>query len=210
MKKIFKYVIEPGPNEIDVPLGAEVLTVQGQGGHFAVWLRVSEDQPKRTRGFYLAMTGEDLDRCGNCAGRGVRLPPARGAVVKTKLSDAQFVALLWAVKHGDGRLHRWPGGFWTIAGMNIRERPSAGYAVPHEWYTCTQTVVALESKRFVKRLDAGVGSSYWAASREVTKEGRAALDAAIDSGQRSRITGNLKLWNLHDALRAEAEWRALA
>ena len=64
MKRIFKYVIDVGPNTLDIPLGAEVLTVQKQAGQFVFWARVCDDQPKRPRGFYLAMTGEDLAQCG--------------------------------------------------------------------------------------------------------------------------------------------------
>jgi hypothetical protein len=61
--RILKYVIDVGPNKLDIPLGAEILTIQLQSARFTVWARVHEDSPRRPRGLYLAMTGEDLSRC---------------------------------------------------------------------------------------------------------------------------------------------------
>jgi|CXWL01.1.fsa_nt_gi hypothetical protein len=129
---------------------------------------------------------------------------ARGCPLDTlsakKLSDAQFVALLWTVKHGSGKVVRRPGGFWTIAEMT-NGRPG----VPL-WHTGTQTVMAMERAGLVKRAGEEPNLQYWAAPREITPAGRAALDAAIDGGQRRRIVENRSLWNLNDALKVEASW----
>ena len=63
MITIYKYVIDVGSNTKDVNLGAEVLSIQIQHDRFSVWARVDDAQPKRPRGFYIAMTGQNLDLC---------------------------------------------------------------------------------------------------------------------------------------------------
>lgn len=60
MRKIFKYVIEPGFFSLNLHEGAEVLTVQRQGKEIVMWVRVQTDSPKSGYNFMLAMTGEDL------------------------------------------------------------------------------------------------------------------------------------------------------
>lgn len=122
-----------------------------------------------------------------------------------KLSDAQFVALLWMVRHGEGKLVRRAGGFWTVESM---QQLQPGCVKTYPWNTGVSTVMALERQGLVKLSGEEPNLQYWMAPREITKEGRLALDAAIDSGQRRRITENRKLWNLHDALKVEAVWRA--
>lgn len=123
------------------------------------------------------------------------MPPA-------KLSNAQFVALLWMTKHDSSSLVRWPGGFWTIPEMT-EKRPG----VPL-WHTGTQTVMAMERLGLVKfsEDEKMPHLRFWEAPRKITATGRVALDAAIDAGQRRRIVEDQKLWSLRDALTAEAAW----
>lgn len=123
------------------------------------------------------------------------MPPA-------KLSDAQFVALLWMTKHDSSKLVRWPGGFWTIPEMT-EKRPG----VPL-WHTGTQTVMAMERLGLVKfsEDEKMPHLRFWETPRKITATGRVALDAAIDAGQRRRITEDQRRWNLRDALTAEAGW----
>jgi len=127
-----------------------------------------------------------------------------------KLSDAQFVALVWMVKRGNGKLVRWPGGFWTIPEMPKENRPryaAFNYDVPL-WHTGTQTVMAMERAGLVKFSDDEKMPHlrFWEAPRGITPAGRAALDAAIDDGQRRRIIEDQRRWNLRDALNVESAW----
>lgn len=63
MRKIFKYVVpDAGHFTVEMPRGAEVLTMQPQGDGFVFWARVDTDQPMDRRNFFLAMTGSDLGR----------------------------------------------------------------------------------------------------------------------------------------------------
>lgn len=60
MKTIYKYPATLGYFRLDMPEGAEVLTVQMQGDNAVMWARVDEDRPKTTRLFALVGTGHDL------------------------------------------------------------------------------------------------------------------------------------------------------
>jgi hypothetical protein len=122
---------------------------------------------------------------------------------RAALSGAQFVALLWMVKHGKGKIVRRPGGFWTVEDM---QRLQLGCAKTYPWHTGVSTLMALENKGLVKRVGEEPNLQYWSAPREITPAGLLALDAAIDSGQRDRIARDHHLWNLHDALKVEAGW----
>jgi len=122
-----------------------------------------------------------------------------------KLSDAQFVALLWMVKHGEGKIVRWNGGFWTIRTMGERGHfTGSGYRVPL-WHTGTQTVMAMERAGLLKRSEEEQMPylQYWQAPRVVTEAGRLALDVAVTSGQCAQA---LKKWNLADDLKAFDSW----
>lgn len=111
-----------------------------------------------------------------------------------KLSDAQFVALLWIVDQGEGRIVRFPGGFWTTTKLveQARERRDQ---VP-DWHTGTNTVRALEKAGFVER--AFCYPNEWQDDRKVTNHGRAALVAAKEAGQRAKAEAK---WNLADDLK---------
>ncbi len=61
MRVIHKYVIEPGFFTLDLQEGAEVLTVQMQGGSVVMWVRVEDSNTKRPKRFLLAGTGHDLE-----------------------------------------------------------------------------------------------------------------------------------------------------
>lgn len=141
----------------------------------------------------------EIDRLGN------NLHPGDEVKItgSQKLSDAQFVALLWVVKHGEGRIVRMPGGFWTIEGMKLTQQ---GSGARYFWHTGTQTVMAMERLGLVRRADQDYSIEHWRAPRAITAAGTDAIDAAIDSGQRSRIMDDRRRWNLHDDLNVEAEW----
>ncbi len=122
-----------------------------------------------------------------------------------KLSDAQFVALLWMVKHGGGKTVRWPGGFWTIPEMpkqNLPRYAAYNYEVPL-WHTGTQTVMAMERAGLLKRAGEEPNLQYWQAPRVVTDAGNRALDVAVAAGQ---CTQALKKWNLAADLKAFDSW----
>lgn len=122
-----------------------------------------------------------------------------------KLSDAQFVALLWMVKHGEGKIVRWNGGFWTIKTMGERGHfTGSGYRVPL-WHTGTQTVMAMERAGLLKRSEEEQMPylQYWQAPRVVTEAGRLALDVAVTGGQCAQA---LKKWNLADDLKTFDAW----
>lgn len=122
-----------------------------------------------------------------------------------KLSDAQFVALLWMVKFGDGKIERRPGGFWTIPSMADKHpwQRSAGYRVP-QWHTGTQTVMALERLRLVKMDNPDFSIQTWLAPRIVTDAGRQSLVAAEASGQYVQAQ---RQWNLADGLKLAKGYR---
>jgi len=111
-----------------------------------------------------------------------------------KLSDAQFVAMLWIIKHGEGRIARFPGGFWTTP-LLITQARDRRDQVP-DWHTGTNTIRALEGAGFLER--AGCYPNEWQDDRKVTNLGRAALEQAQASGQR---TSAQTKWNLADDLK---------
>jgi hypothetical protein len=61
MKKatVWKYALKPGQNVLEMPHGAEILTVQMQGGEPMLWARVNSDNEKEPRTVTIAGTGHD-------------------------------------------------------------------------------------------------------------------------------------------------------
>lgn len=112
---------------------------------------------------------------------------------RVKLSDAQFVALLWVTKCGDGRLHPWPGGFWTIGDM--KSKPKTKWQDHHVpmWYTTTSTVVAMATHGLLQRANDDYSVPKYRATHIVTDLGRRALEVAEAAGQRALAE---KKWNL--------------
>lgn len=65
--KIFKYTIHPGLVEIDLPIGAKVISIQcqkvGNGESIQLWAIVDPNvKDTERRRFYLAATGEHLPK----------------------------------------------------------------------------------------------------------------------------------------------------
>lgn len=62
MKTVWKYALEPDEFTIEMPRGAQVLSVDNQGGSNCMWAMVDPAEPLVTRRFRLAGTGHELDR----------------------------------------------------------------------------------------------------------------------------------------------------
>jgi hypothetical protein len=63
-KVIYKYDIYPDDIiDIELPIGAEILTVQTQGGNPKLWALVDPSEIKEVRTFRLAGTGHTIE-CG--------------------------------------------------------------------------------------------------------------------------------------------------
>jgi hypothetical protein len=70
MKTIWKYEIKLEPvQSIDMPIGAEILTLHKQGSRredeVYVWCLLDTEKPTETRSFLLVETGEEI-HCENC------------------------------------------------------------------------------------------------------------------------------------------------
>ncbi len=63
MQTIYKYPV-PVQDEfvVDMPIGAEVLAVQIQGGEAQMWALVETDRPMSKRTFYVRGTGNDYSK----------------------------------------------------------------------------------------------------------------------------------------------------
>lgn len=62
MKKVFKYTIEPDDYvTLQLPLDAEVLSVQEQNGHPQMWALVDPRKATESRTFRLAGTGHEIE-----------------------------------------------------------------------------------------------------------------------------------------------------
>lgn len=60
MKKVFKYVIDPYVNEIQMPLGAEILSVRFQRDNFCMWVLVDPSAVMVSRKFRVYGTGHEI------------------------------------------------------------------------------------------------------------------------------------------------------
>ena len=60
MNAIWKWAIEPGTTELQMPVDAQVLTVQMQGGAPQLWAKVDPAAPKVTRTFAVYGTGHQM------------------------------------------------------------------------------------------------------------------------------------------------------
>lgn len=62
MKKVFKYEL-PGRNisEIEMPIGAQILTIQAQGNTPQIWALVEEGKGLEKRKFRMAGTGHSIE-----------------------------------------------------------------------------------------------------------------------------------------------------
>ena len=60
MQAIWKYVLKiEDASDIEMPAGAEVLTVQKQGGALCLWAVVNPESPTETRHFRVLGTGHE-------------------------------------------------------------------------------------------------------------------------------------------------------
>jgi len=82
-----------------------------------------------------------------------------------RLSDSQFEAMKWCYEHG-GHLVHWPGGFWTVVGIDSVPRDKS---VP-AWSCGTNTVRSLERLGMLVR-EMAPGRPEWADGRLITNAG---------------------------------------
>lgn len=61
MKTIWKYELEPLSCEIEMPKGAEILSVQAQHCKACLWAKVDPAQPMEKRTFEVYGTGHSID-----------------------------------------------------------------------------------------------------------------------------------------------------
>ena len=62
MKTVWKFPILPGET-VEMPLGAEVISIGEQGAGCVLWALVDSDEPIRTkRSFVVAGTGHTIDK----------------------------------------------------------------------------------------------------------------------------------------------------
>lgn len=80
MKAIHKYSLEVGHNAVEMPEGAQVLTVQEQGGRMQMWALVNPEVTRKVERTFMAY------------GTGEEVPSNPGAYVAT-------VQLGWTVWH---------------------------------------------------------------------------------------------------------------
>jgi len=60
MKTIYKYVVPHDGTEIQMPIGAEILTVAMQVGEIYIWAIVDTDNKFETRKFIAQATGREM------------------------------------------------------------------------------------------------------------------------------------------------------
>jgi hypothetical protein len=60
VKTIFKYAINPGIQELALPVGAQILTVQEQQGKPQLWALVDTEAPTEARAFAVVGTGHPV------------------------------------------------------------------------------------------------------------------------------------------------------
>jgi hypothetical protein len=63
-RTIFKYQLDLGPNDVQMPEGAEVLDVQMQRGEICLWALVSPSAPEVDRIFTIFGTGHPVPADG--------------------------------------------------------------------------------------------------------------------------------------------------
>ena len=59
--QIWKHNIQPGPQTIQMPQGAELLHVATQGRLPTLWIKVDPDAPLVARSICVCCTGEDIE-----------------------------------------------------------------------------------------------------------------------------------------------------
>lgn len=60
MKTVWKYILEPGETTLEIPVGAQILSVAVQGEEVCLWALVEPDAIIEPRQFIVAGTGESI------------------------------------------------------------------------------------------------------------------------------------------------------
>ena len=60
MKAIWKYTLEPGHTQLDIPAGGQVLSAQVQHGELRIWVLVDPSEPLVVREFSVYGTGHKV------------------------------------------------------------------------------------------------------------------------------------------------------
>lgn len=60
MITVFKYTIDPRNPSIDLPVGAEILSVAFQGGVLCMWAKIDTEARTKTRNFEAFGTGHEI------------------------------------------------------------------------------------------------------------------------------------------------------
>ena len=65
MEIIYKYQLAClGSTDIELPLGAEILTAQIQGNSLCIWVKVNPEAPMKTQSFFVLGTGIPFEITG--------------------------------------------------------------------------------------------------------------------------------------------------
>lgn len=59
-KQIWKFVITPSNSMVEIPIGAEILTIQAQGENPCIWAMVDPSKKTEIRQFDVFGTGHDI------------------------------------------------------------------------------------------------------------------------------------------------------
>lgn len=101
---------------------------------------------------------------------------------QTMIPSKAQIAVLERLAEGK-RLMRQPGGFWVLTGTYFPDENSAEFEaaglVRNPWYTGTATVLAMETRGWLRRTNAH--SKAWKDEREITAEGLAVLGTPRES-----------------------------
>jgi len=60
MKTIYKYTLDPRRSEYDLPIGAKILTVQGQNEQVCIWAEVDTEADTEKVRFEVYGTGHEI------------------------------------------------------------------------------------------------------------------------------------------------------
>lgn len=60
MKAVYKYVLDPRSEEVEMPIGAELLSAGFQGDHLCIWAKVDTENVVMPRKFKVLGTGHEI------------------------------------------------------------------------------------------------------------------------------------------------------
>lgn len=61
MPRVWKYILNPGINLLNVPVGARVLSVANQRDSMVLWMLLEPSEQKEAREFLVVGTGHNID-----------------------------------------------------------------------------------------------------------------------------------------------------